>query len=161
MLIHKIHRGLIHTYMFSAILGIFCFIPLEKADLASYNVGASSWLVALGLASGGAVSKPLGIFLSVWVILLPILLVIFYIMALKDIDIPFFILTCIDTTIVLFWYIGCMLNANTYTIESAQINAIVSIIFTVIFAVSLYLQRRIRDGSVVPSFDDNNSDFVS
>ena len=72
----------------------------------------------LGLASGGAVSKPLGIFLSVWVILLPILLVIFYIMALKDIDIPFFILTCIDTTIVLFWYIGCMLNANTYTIST-------------------------------------------
>ena len=145
MLTQKIHRALIHTYMLSSILGILCIIPLEKAGLASYNFGASSWFVALGLASGGAVSEPLGVFLSVWVILLPILLVIFYIMALKDTYIPFFILACIDTAIVLFWYIGCMLNANTYAIESAQKNAIVCVLFTAVFAVSVYLQYRAED----------------
>lgn len=143
----RVHRILIHTYMLVSSLALILLIPMHNMAPALYTVGASSWLISIGLTSGGALAAPVGAVLWLWGCVFPVLLVIFYIMALKERYIPFCLLASVDSLIVLFWCFCCLIDNNKYALQWAGPDAIVSILFSVVLMISLWGTKKTRDGS--------------
>lgn len=97
----KLHDYLIHAYMLSSILATLCLIPYTEAAGWLYLLGGSSSLYGFAYIIGDWASPIFGMFAFCWMILFPIVLVIFYILARKEIYLPFFILTTLDAAFVL------------------------------------------------------------
>ena len=132
-----VRRILIHAYMLVSSLALILLIPMHDTLPALCTAGASSWFIAIGLTSGGAIAAPTGAVLWLWGCIFPILLVIFYIMAIKERYIPFSLLVSVDSLIVLFWYFSCLIDNNKYALQWAEPDAIVSILVSVVLWVLL------------------------
>lgn len=129
---------LIHTYMLVSSLALVFPIPIHDTAPVLYNVGASSWLISIGLAGSGTVAAPIGAVLVLWGCAFPVLLLIFYIMAHKERYIPFCLLVFMDSLIVLFWYLCCLLESNKYALQWAGPDASVSVLFSSVLVVILW-----------------------
>jgi len=132
-----IHKSLIHIYMFASILATFTIFIDQEVSSSFYTIGARSWLIAIGLASAETTPAILTMFLVLWFFAFPILLVVFYILACKEIYIPFCIVTSIDTLISILCYVQNRIIGYAYGAESAIPDAIISTLFSVALITTL------------------------
>ena len=152
----RISGILIHVYMIVTVLALLTMIPDSEFSELLYTLGASSWWVALGLTSGGAVEQFAGVTLVLWYVFSPILWVVFYVLACKKKYIPFFVLVVLDSAVVLFWYFNCC-TIGDVSLARAGLDAGVSILYTLLLGISMLVDRRHvasrvqGDGDVVPS----------
>jgi len=121
--------------------GTFSRIPL--------TLGASSWLLAIGISSADTVNWYISAFLLLWGISFPILLLVFYVMACRKTQMPFVIIVTIDAIIVLLWAINCLATDDIYAFEWAGPDAVASILYSAILITSICLKHK-RDGLLPP-----------
>lgn len=100
----KLHDYLIHAYMLASIVATLFVIPLPDMAGWCYALGGSSSLYAFAYILGDIPSALVGILSFGWMFLFPVLMVIFYLLAKKEIYLPFYIVTAIDMVVVLVSY---------------------------------------------------------
>lgn len=138
----KLHDYLIHAYMLASIVATLFFIPYPDMSMWCYTLGGSSSLYAIAYILGVLSSAVLGILAFLWMILFPILMLIFYILAMKEIYLPFYIITTIDTVFILVTSLALSINVGSPLIESFFFwDAIISTAFSVVLG-GLLLYRR-------------------
>lgn len=142
----RVLRILIHSYMLVSSLALILLIPMHDVAPTLCAVGASSWLISIGLASGRALAAPVGAVLWLWGCAFPVLLVILYIMALKERYVPFCLLACVDSLIVWFWCFCCLIDNNKYALQWAGPDAIISTLISIVLIISLWNASRTGDG---------------
>ena len=146
---------LVDIYMISSVLAIFSISNQSFSEML-FALGAKSWFICLALGSGAVFNQYTGILAFLWVVSFPVLLIAFYIMSMsqKKRYAPFCIITSVDTIIVLSWLCYCLITGNTYALNSAILDATVSLLYSAILIISLRLLGQVGgqgDGSAVSS----------
>ena len=144
---------LIDVYMIASVLVLFFFSKEEAYDFL-LALGAKSWFICLALSGSDVLNLYLSLFAFIWVLLFPVLVVVFYIMSNKKRYVPMCVLITADSMISLIWFFSCLVKHNELALGAATLDAIVSTVYTAILLICLFLVR--GDGSLVPIRGDGS-----
>ena len=133
-----IHRWLIHLYLIATVTGIVLGVPLMESMPAWLAIGgAELWWLALAYLAGETLPLAAGVICLLTIVVFPVLLVIFYILALKKKYLPFWILSCLETLVVLGMCAG-----NVMQPELGIPSSVISLLMAIALTVCLKLQNK-------------------
>ena len=140
----KLFRSLTHLYVFCSFLA--SLLLLASVDVAKifYTIGASSGYIAFGVATSESInfSVPVGLVAMSWAILFPALLLIAYILSLKNHSILICVIMILDAVVVAAWVVFAYIIGNEYGEETFLADAVVSIIYSALF---LWVYKKTKD----------------
>lgn len=119
-----------------------------------FELGASSWLI--GIFAGGIenINRYVAALLILWGISLPILLIVFYILACKKMYIPFTVIATIDSVVVLLWTAHCFTVRNMYSFDAFIADAIISTLFSATLITFVCIENKRKDTAVKSTTTD-------
>ena len=139
----RLSRFVMHTYMLASIAAVvLMFTMLGTPEDIFLAVGSSSWVIAFGLFTSSTVGTQIVVLImGLWFFVFPVILLFFYILAwVKNSFLPFCVITTIDTIFVVVWTIACLVTRNMYAFNETIMDAVISILISTFFLVSVRKQ---------------------
>lgn len=137
----NLHKHLISTYMLFTVLMALCLITFPEVATVCFPLGGSSlfyvFYFIIGLLEAFAPAMVTDIWAG-WVLLIPVVVLPFYILTKMDKYLPFFIFAVIDTVIV--WLFAGM--AGIFNAWYLLADVIVSTAFTLLLGGALLYRHK-------------------
>lgn len=128
---------LIHLYVLLSIIGVLFLFFDQNFAWSFLAVGASSELIAFGIAIDFTIGTFVGGFAGIWCVGFPLALIITYILSFKKSKTPFCIVVIMDTLVVWGKTLYMLFTADYYSFKLFLPDLIISSLFAILMIICI------------------------